>query len=162
MRRLLELLGRDLGIPILPLGGYSGQCFVDDVTEHVEAAKRPAVLLYAGDFDASGEDIDRDFIARTGCWDKIVRVALTRDQVVHYGLTVSVGKAQDSRAAAFTKRHGSNVQVELDALPPEHLRALFAEALDGYWDTSAFEAVLAEEGEERDRLRYLAERWGVL
>lgn len=141
---LMSWFGADLGIPILPLGGYSGQGFVDDVIDDV-AADRPAVLLYAGDFDPSGEDIDRDFVARTDCWTKVVRVALTAEQVTQYRLPPNPGKATDSRAAGFVARHGELVQVELDALPPETLRALFAEAIADYWDESIYAAVLERE-----------------
>ena len=160
--QLREWFGSSLGIPVLPLGGYAGQEFVDDVIEHVEAAKRPAVLLYAGDFDASGEDIDRDFIERTGCWHKIVRVGLTRAQVEQFNLTIGVGKAKDSRAPGFIERHGSNMQVELDALDPSDLRALYSEAIADFWDTSAYEAVLAHEKAERNQLLALARDWDAL
>src|SRR4051794_34898742 len=70
-----------LGVPVLALGGYGSQTYVDDVSADVRAAGRPAVLLYAGDHDASGEDIDRDFVARTSCWSEVRRVALTAVQV---------------------------------------------------------------------------------
>ena len=53
------------GLPILPLGGYSSEDFVETVGEDVSRFNRPTVLLYAGDLDPSGEDIDRDFIKRT-------------------------------------------------------------------------------------------------
>jgi hypothetical protein len=144
----LESWFGDLGVPILSLGGYSSQTYVTDVFTDVGDGGRPAVLLYAGDFDPSGEDIDRDFIARSNCWDKVVRVALTPAQIDAYGLPPQPGKATDSRAAAFTARHGELVQVELDALPPDVLRGLYDEALTAYWDTSAFEeAVAREEGD---------------
>ena len=84
------------------------------------------MLLYAGDHDPSGEDIDRDFIARTDCWDEVRRVALTAAQVEQYALPPQPGKETDSRAAGFVERHGRLVQVELDALPPDVLRDLFA------------------------------------
>ncbi len=44
------------------------------------------MLLYGGDYDPSGEDIDRDFEKRTNCWDIVKRVALTAEQVKKYGL----------------------------------------------------------------------------
>lgn len=141
-----------LGVPILALGGYSSQTYVDEVRADVEAQGRPAVLLYAGDFDPSGEDIDRDFVERTGCFDKVVRVALGADQVVDYDLPPAMGKSTDSRAGAFVARHGELVQVELDALPPDVLEALYQDALDDLWDESAFEAVMAREAEERASL----------
>jgi hypothetical protein len=123
-----------LGIPVLALGGYASQTYADRVAADVARQGRPSVLLYAGDFDPSGEDIDRDFIERSGCWCKVVRVVLSASQVHIYRLPVNPGKVTDSRAAAFTERHGALMQVELDALDPTDLRALFRAAIDGYWD----------------------------
>src|SRR5206468_780430 len=80
---------------------------------------RRAVMLYAGDFDATGLDIERDFRERTGCFEPFVRVALTAEQVDAYHLPLNPGKPTDSRAPTFTATYGQNVQVEFDALPPE-------------------------------------------
>ncbi len=142
----------DLGVPILALGGYGSQTYTDQVADDVDRSARPAVLLYAGDFDPSGEDLDRDFVARTGCWAAVERVALTADQVEEFDLPPAVGKASDSRASAFLARHGQLVQVELDALAPDTLHGLYAEALAPWWDTSTYEAVLVEESAERAEL----------
>lgn len=135
----------DLGLPVLALGGYSSQSYVDEVAADVSTSGRPGVLIYAGDHDPSGEDIDRDFVGRCGCWTKVVRVALTAEQVVTYDLPPQPGKPADSRAGAFRARHGELVQVELDALPPDTLRGLFAEAITPFWDTSAYEDALDRE-----------------
>jgi hypothetical protein len=145
----------DLGVPVLALGGYSSQTYVDEVVAHVRAQDRPAVLLYGGDFDPSGEDIDRDFIARSGVFQEVVRVALSAEQVTAYGLPPAPGKASDSRASAFVRRHGRLVQVEVDALPPDVLRGLYQSALDQVWDPSAYTAVLAQEAVDREHLRAL-------
>lgn len=66
---------------MLALGGYSSQSYADEVSRHALDRSRPAVLLYAGDFDPSGEDIDRDFELRTSCWKQVIRVALSAEQV---------------------------------------------------------------------------------
>ena len=73
-----------------------------------------------------------------------------------YGLPPNPGKATDSRAGAFVARHGELVQVELDALDPDDLRALFTEAVGRFWDTSAYESVLAQERADIGRLRQAA------
>ena len=143
-----------LGIPILPLGGYASQTFIDEVAREVRTQGRPAVLIYAGDFDASGEDIERDFEARAACFDGTRRVALTAEQVASYDLPPMPGKESDSRASGFVARHGRLVQVELDALPPEVLRALYQAAIDYYWDTSAYRAVMERERDERAGLTW--------
>lgn len=156
----LESWFGNLGIPILALGGYSSQTYVDEIAHDVRGQHRPAVLLYAGDYDPSGEDIDRDFVARTDCWDTVVRVALSAEQVRLYSLPAAVGKASDARAAAFVARHGELVQVELDALPPETLRSLFESAIAPHWDVSAYERVVAREDVDRAALRELAGSFG--
>jgi predicted DNA-binding transcriptional regulator AlpA len=69
-------------VPVLALGGYGSQTYVDNVFADVQANGRPAVLLYAGDHDPSGEDIDRDFTTRTNCWTAVRRVALTSTSAV--------------------------------------------------------------------------------
>jgi hypothetical protein len=148
----LEAWFGHLGIPVLALGGYSSQSYVDSVVADVDTQDRPAVLIYAGDFDPSGEDIDRDFLERTGCFEAACRIALNVEQVEQYNLPPLPGKATDPRAAGFVARHGRLVQVELDALPPDTLRDMYAEAIDNYWDMSTFEGVLRQEKTERAQL----------
>jgi len=143
----------ELGVPILALGGYGSQSYIDDVVKDVEGDGRPAVLLYAGDHDPSGEDIDRDFVQRTDCWAEVRRVALTAGQVAEYSLPAQPGKVTDSRAARFIERHGHLVQVELDALPPDVLRSLLLNALSDWWDESAFDAAVERERRDRRTLR---------
>ena len=121
-----------LGIPVLALGGYASQGYVDEIAAHTRTWGRPAVLLYAGDFDPSGEDITRDFIARSACWDEMIRVALSGQQVSGYALARNIVEKGDPRAPAFCAKYGLSCepvkikgkpgwryqQVELDALDP--------------------------------------------
>jgi len=143
----------DRGVPIFVLRGYTSQSYVGEVRQHVASYHRPAVLLYAGDFDPSGEDIGRDFVQRTGGWAHVVRVALSRDQVEEFRLPINPGKASDSRASAFMERHGGLYQVELEALEPETLRQEFENGLRVFWDHEPFEGVLRQEDTDRTRLR---------
>jgi hypothetical protein len=152
----LEHWFADLGVPVLALGGYSSQTYVDEVAADVRRQGRPAVLLYAGEHDPSGEDIDRDFEKRSACWDKVVRVALTASQVEEYQLPPNPGKATDSRAAGFIARHGALVQVELDALDPDDLRGLFTQAIEPFWDTSRYDVALARETGDIEALEFAA------
>ena len=111
--------------------------------------------MYAGDFDPSGEDILRDFLARTDCFTKVERIALTADQVLEYDLPPLPGKTTDTRAARFIAEHGALVQVELDALDAldgDLLHNLYNDAIGRYWDVSLYEAVLDREAEERETL----------
>ncbi|HEY9377833.1 MAG TPA: hypothetical protein VIQ02_12150 [Jiangellaceae bacterium] len=143
----------DLGLPLVLLRGYSSQTYVDDVAEMVVTDGRPAVLIYAGDFDPSGEDILRDFLARCPHFDKVEHVAVLEPQIGSLGLVEMPGKTTDSRAAGFVARHGRLVQVEVEAIGPAMLRALYQTAIDAYWDESTYDAVIVREDAERARLR---------
>lgn len=148
----LEAWFSDRGFPILALGGYTSESYCRDVRLDVDRHDRAAVLLYAGDFDPSGEDILRDFLARAPVFAEVRRVALSWEQVLEHDLPPQPGKASDSRAAAFVARHGRLVQVELDALPPDVLRGLYEDAAADYWDVSRFELVVERERVELERL----------
>jgi hypothetical protein len=147
-----------LGAPIVLLRGYGSQTYVDDVTYMVDADGRPAVLIYAGDLDPSGEDILRDFTERCDVWKAVEHIAVRREQIAELGLAVNPGKRTDSRAAAFTARHGELIQVEVEAIEPGTLRGLYQTALDRYWAMSMFEASLEREQQERNHLVELAAR----
>jgi len=146
-----------LGVPILAVGGYASQSYVKQVVEDTRSQRRPAVLLYAGDCDPSGEDIFRDFTERTDCWDQVNRVALDLDQVERYELPPNPGKATDPRAADFKRRHGRLVQVEVDALDPNVLRDLYQSAIDQHWDQDMYLLALDREDQDRRYLRSLAD-----
>jgi hypothetical protein len=164
LHSLLDLWFADLGVIRLAAGGFDSQSHVDDLVRMVRRYRRPAVLLYAVDFDPSGPDIARDFIARTNCWHEVRQVALTAEQVADlppYVPTEAELKKlrRDPRAKAFERRHGSLVQYEVDALPPDTLRNLYRTAIDDYWDGAIYQAVLEREADERQQLTDLADEW---
>ena len=130
-----QWFGTPFGIPILALGGYASQSYVNEIVAHVQAQNRPAVLLLAGDHDPSGWDIPRDFEVRTDCWKVVERVVLDPEQVELYDLPEAFDAEtlekleRDSRGQAFIERFGALTQVELDALPVDVLRELFTDRL---------------------------------
>lgn len=143
------------GIPVIALGGYGSQTFKDEIREDVESQGRPGILIYAGDFDPSGEDILRDFIRRTDCWDETIRIALNPDQIDQYNLPPLPRKATDSRAAGFVARHGELMQVELDALPPDVLKGLYDEEIDRWFDHEVYDEICEREDNDVARLKSL-------
>jgi len=128
----------DYGISVIALKGYSSQTYVDDVTQDIKADGRPAILIYAGDFDPSGEDILRDFKKRCPVFDQVIPIALTQDQVIQYQLPEMMGKSTDKRAKGFIEKYGKLVQVELDALEPSVLKELYRNTLFGLFDMSTY------------------------
>lgn len=144
-----------LGIPHIALGGFASQTLCDQVRRRIEADDRPSVLVYVGDHDPTGEDIDRDFQHRVG-FDKVMRIALNADQLDIYKIPKNVLDPEvekklkrDSRSAKFLERHGYLDQYEVDALDPNLLRRLYSEAINQFMDKSKFETVMSQEAQDR-------------
>jgi len=175
--------GDPYGIPILPLGGFSSQSFINivkaDAARREQVYGRKAVLLYAGDFDASGVAIDRVFNERTaGYFAETQRVALNPGQVTEFNLTRQAGKPGDNNVDAFFERFGKDawfdyenrvgygvgaaakpmpVQVEMDALDPNDLRQLFTDAITEFLDLSEISDCADQEDDDREHLAVLAD-----
>jgi hypothetical protein len=156
MRAQLREWYGDRGIPRFLTRGYSSQSYVDDVVDYVERDGRPGILIYAGDYDVDGFDIEADFQRRSGL--KVIRIAINDEQYVS-GLSIPAKRKQnDPRRVAFRRSHpidpayGADRAMEIEALNPPDLKALYEEQLANYWDTAVYEAVLDREAEERDVL----------
>ena len=135
----------EYGVLVTSLHGYASQTLLDKLERWMFNDGRRLVVLYAGDHDASGEDIDRDFEERLVT--EVRRVALLPEQVEQYGLPRSPFDKDDARAASFIARHGGLWQTELDALDPEILRELFLAEFDKLWDMSAYQQQLDGEAQ---------------
>jgi len=110
------------------------------------------VVLYFGDFDPSGIDIERDLSARLGRYKAgefiVHRVALTKDQIVKYSLPPMPVKRSDARANNFVASYG-DVSVELDAIDPNTLKLMVAQSIASYIDINEWK----KKEEEIENLR---------
>ena len=163
--QLEEAFG-DLGIPILSLGGWASQTFREQVRREIVADGRPAVLIYAGDFDPAGVLIGDSFAEKVGVFTEVVRVGLKIEQLAGLpGSPFPLEKRKHSLIPRFEAEYGDGlealglprlVQFELDALPPDQLRALYQAAIDRFFDNSAYGRSLVQEAADIEDLK---ERW---
>lgn len=117
----------DLGLPFILTRGFSSQTYVNDVLSMVLRDGRKPILIYAGDFDASGQDILRDWKKRCPVWreDNVIQIAVTADQIRPktasnpngLGLPVNPGKASDARTPAFLERHRALIDEQMALYP---------------------------------------------
>lgn len=157
----------DLNVVSFPNRGYTSITMLKEAADRFrEELKKPVAdpydrrrghILYFGDFDPSGQDIERnirDKLSNTFHVDvNVERIALTRRQIDHYELPPQPAKQTDARYESFVKKHG-DMAVELDALPPEHLRELIRDAVNNYFDETIYEdEVKPAQQEEREYLR---------
>lgn len=140
-----------------------------------ELGVEEAVILYLGDLDPSGEDMVRDvqdrvdeYLNRGRLLDsdmnaetdeereerlpfvdiRVEKIALTPEQVDKYDPPPNPAKLTDSRAQKYIEEHGDS-SWEVDALPPQVLRAVIEERLDELIDTALIDTI--KEKEEADK-----------
>ncbi len=141
---------RPFGVTLNVGRGYDGWSSIN-----AAADRSPDVILYYGDFDASGEDMVRSLEERLndlGCYPEITKCALTFDDIEAYQLPPDFAKATDSRAPAFVARYGNRSSVELDALPVDVLRERIRSSVADVMDLDALATSGRTEAEEQVKL----------
>lgn len=148
-------------VPLMVTRGYPSVSFLYAAAEEIGEAGVPTFIYYLGDFDPSGVDIARNVQARLEEWAPdadltFERVAVTQEQIRRWNLPTRPTKAKDSRARSFSGRES----VEVDAIPPETLRALVEGCITRHLNRHALKVTLAAEAEERTMLEAFAASGG--
>jgi hypothetical protein len=134
--------------------GYDGWSSIHNAAVRFNEKADDVIVLYFGDFDPSGEDMKRsleDRLEDRDCRPKVIKCALTRDDIRRYNLPPDFTKKTDTRAAAFIAEHG-DLSVELDALPVDVLRARLKAEVEGRMDLKALAKVKKREDIDRVHL----------
>lgn len=147
----------EFGLDLYVTKGQPSATYLYEAAEDIANDGRPTYVYVLSDHDPGGLRIfDRikqeltDFV--DGAAELHVRrLALTPYQVGLYDLPTRPGKEKDPNAAEFKRRWGDC--VELDAMPPNTLRGLVREKLEGHMDAEYLRQLKLAEREEREGLR---------
>ena len=153
-------------VPLYACRGYNSQSEMYLSAKDIEANKnngQKTVILYFGDHDPSGLDMDRDIQNRFEVFGvhnniEFKRVALSQDQTEQYNLPPNPTKVSDARAPAYVEKYGSK-SWELDALDPTVLNELADDAIAEYYNANIFEISLEKESNYRRVLKEFADNW---
>ena len=143
LSRLVSDVANRYSVRTFPTRGYPSFTYVQRMASYIRnrLKGKPTVVLYFGDFDPSGIDIERDLTERLTKYRagdfKVRRVALTSDQIVQYSLPPMPVKKSDARTPRFVAVYGDEA-VELDALEPNVLQLLVAESIEDFIDKEAW------------------------
>ncbi len=113
------------------------------------------ILLYLGDHDPSGLDMDRDIQARLdefGADVKVIRIGLTQEQIKEYNPPTNPAKLKDPRSKWYVENFGYS-SWEVDALRPEVLQKLIEKSILEYLDLEEYEQVKKQEQEDIKKLK---------
>jgi hypothetical protein len=159
------LRGRD--IRIVPNKGYSSLTFIWENCKRLqqvaqEEPKKKIHIRYFGDFDPSGEDMDRDIVERIEMikgWSEgdefdFERIAVAHKHIERYGLPEMPEDQEtkdkydrDPRKNKFEEENGGSYAVELDALAvyaPDDYIKMIQDTVDNFYDEEIYNAELDE------------------
>ena len=134
LSRLMSDIANQYSVRTFPTRGYPSFTYVNRMATYIRKRLKgkPTVVLYFGDFDPSGIDIERDLAERLKKYDagdfKVIRIALTKDQIQEYDLPPMPVKRSDARSESFLESYG-DLSVELDALDPNTLKLMVAQSI---------------------------------
>lgn len=131
-----------LKVDLLVCRGYPSITVLWELGNHLRGYECDQIdLLYFGDFDPSGKDIDRNVEERLtndfGVVFNFERIAITREQIDDYNIPPAPAKTTDSRYNGFMDKEGVAWQVELDAFDPPELTKIIEAAIDARYDDAA-------------------------
>ena len=136
-------------VPLLVARGYSSITFLHSAAEVIAASGKPAYVYHLGDWDPSGQDA-ADHIERKlreyapGSEIHFEKLAVTARQITEWHLPTRPTKASDSRS-----KHWAGDLVELDAIPPDHLRQLVRNAIERHITPERLAVIEVAEQSER-------------
>ena len=134
--------------------GYASLSFLHSAAEVIADLEVPTFIYHLGDYDPSGvnagEKIEQTL--RELAPDAEIhfeRIAVTPGQIDKWSLPTRPTKASDTRS----KKFGSDISVELDAIDPDYLRALVRQAIERHLPREQF---ACSEGGRTERARALS------
>ena len=154
---------RELGVSLYPSGGMSSDSFVHGAAVDAISTERERMsVVYVGDYDPAGLQIAETLETKlTQHLDYAAeyynvgtptltfeRVAVTEQQIIDHGLPTKPVKATQSR-----KRYDIDQTVEAEAMPPDALRRIVADAFEPMVDQHQMRLLRQVEDAERNDLR---------
>lgn len=152
-------------VPFFACRGYTSQ------SEAYAAGKRfhthirqgyVPIVFHLGDHDPSGIHMTEDNTDRislfAGADIEVRRLALNMDQIEAYNPPPNPAKDSDSRFEGYAAIHGEE-SWELDALDPDVIDQLVADALDELIDRETWDEFMSEERVNKRALTDCSENW---
>ncbi|MBY5987099.1 hypothetical protein [Roseovarius atlanticus] len=122
-------------VALMPTGGYTSETFAYGAVSNIQHTGKTLVIYALYDFDRSGRDAAlslQEKVERFGSeFDVPVRfnhLGLTYDQVIDLDLPTRPAK----RNSAADRRWEYRFAAELDAIPPDTIRDMVRDAIEGH------------------------------
>jgi len=151
---VLEPITDKYHVPLIVNKGYSSTSAMHDAALRLQAKisdGKEVTILYLGDHDPSGLDMDRDIRDRLAAFDlhdeykiEVIRVGLTHDQIERFRPPPNPAKVTDPRATQYMRKFGRTCW-EVDALRPPDLSRIVEKAIVRHLNIEKYHAVIEKE-----------------
>ena len=146
--------------------GYSSQSLMYRIGQrlrsHYGSEHKHIHILYLGDHDPSGLDMDRDIEERLSLFSgypvAFQRLALKWEQIEELRPPENPTKLTDSRADKYIEQYGDS-SWELDAVEPRELDRMVTEAVEALRDHDRWTEALAREDRMKEDLQEFADTY---
>lgn len=145
----------EFDVPLMPTGGFTSETFAHEAVAGLEGAGQDLVVYALYDFDRSGRDAAHSlrekvhrFGSEYGVRVEFHHLGLTHEQVVDMGLPTRPAK----RTTRADQRWPFAFAAELDAIPPDTLRAMVRAAIERHLPPDELAHLRRIERAERETL----------
>jgi hypothetical protein len=134
LANLFEPIAEKYGATFVPCRGYPSLSLLYECSKRLShvPADREIRILYFGDYDMRGlniqENIEQNLLNDFSIHAKVIRYALTKEQIEQFQLPPNPAKITDTMAKGWIEKNG-DVAWELDALEPKTLVNILEEAI---------------------------------
>jgi hypothetical protein len=159
----LRPITQELGLRLRVCHGFGSAGMKHQIAKLFRKVQNPIHIMFLGDHDPSGHDIERDIHAKveraSGRKFTITRLAVHPQDISRFRLPPQEIKPTDSRSPGFKRIYGRNAPtVELDALPVEELRSRVRTAIETLIDWKRWKQQIKAEAAERESIMRIAEQ----
>jgi hypothetical protein len=139
-------------VPLMVTRGFSSETFCFEAAMARRGDPRPYHVYYLGDFDRSGQDAARTleeklrrFAEKVGVGVVFEVLAVTLDQIIGLRLPIRPPK----RNSAADRKWRWDFACELDAIPPDTMRAIIQAAIERHLPAQKLDVLKVAEESER-------------
>lgn len=166
MRQTFNTWIGDMNVRIVPCRGYSSWTFLYEAAQRMldaEEDNKEVKILYFGDFDPSGVDMDRFYVETLdffGVTADLERYAVLENHISDFKLPSTPETAEERAKMQRDPRFGNwehgFTRVELDAmfgLVPDEFESIVKGSVEGYFDEDIYRETLETQEEEQKVVR---------
>jgi len=164
LANLFQQITSKKNVRLAPCKGYPSLTFMYEAASylyHNVPKDKDILILYFGDFDMRGVDIQRDINEKLTAFNldvEVKRIALTKEQIENYQLPPAPAKKTDTMAFGWVGSEG-DVAWEIDALPPKELQRLIKTAIEEQFDWQAYQTRGEQVSTGRAQINELIEKY---